>query len=47
MKTLSVRKVPDELWMKCKILALEAGTTLEKWIIEAMLEKAEKKEEEK
>ena len=35
-------KVPTELWRQIKHLVVDANTTLEKWVAEALAEKIEK-----
>lgn len=45
MGTINLREVPDEIHFKAKASAALEGKDLKSWIIEAMLEKLNKKKE--
>lgn len=45
MSVLNIKGFPDDLHREAKAAAAKAGVTLQAWIIEAIKEKLEKKQE--
>ncbi len=44
MKTINIRKFPDELHKLAKIAAAKEGKTLQDWFVDAVREKIERDE---